>query len=218
MADTMETVRAPDKPRGKTRDAFALKIIRSKYLFATSGGEFAEGRKQILDLFNDKEYAIVAKSLGLYKNEADILLLVVQSLNRHLARLTTYSRKVQSHWLGGDLPDDIAKNRIRRVRDLIEAYSSVIDKLTARHRAIERLVEEIGNETGFWERITFSKRLKEARRAANLTQAQVATKIGMQRGGYAQYEIMAREPSLKTLVQLSKILNRSIDWLLGLTP
>lgn len=191
---------------------------KCNYLFATSGGDLAEGKKQILDLFNDKEYATAGKALHLYKNEADILLLIVQSLNRHLARLANYYGSLQVHWLEGKLPDDMAKRKSRRVHDLIEAYSSTIDELTARHKMIERLVEEIGNETGFWERITFSKRLKEARRAANLTQAQVATKIGMQRGGYAQYEIMGREPSLKTLVQLSKILNRSTDWLLGLTP
>lgn len=65
-------------------------------------------------------------------------------------------------------------------------------------------------------RRVFGKRLKQARKAAGLTQAKLAEKIGMTQGGYTQYENVGREPSFTTLVALARVLNVSVDWLLGL--
>ena len=63
---------------------------------------------------------------------------------------------------------------------------------------------------------TFAVRLRQARKEARLTQAQLAAQIGMTQGGYTQYENAGREPSLSTLAKLSRILKRPTDWLLGL--
>lgn len=81
-----------------------------------------------------------------------------------------------------------------------------------RLRTLEATLTELEGNT----KKIFAARLREARKAKGLTQAQIAAKIGISQGSYAQYENMKREPSLQTLAWLSKILERSIDWLLGL--
>lgn len=65
--------------------------------------------------------------------------------------------------------------------------------------------------------LTFSQRLKELRTENNLTQAQLATKLGIRQQSYTRYESGAGEPSLDTLIAIAKIFNVSVDYLLGLT-
>lgn len=81
-----------------------------------------------------------------------------------------------------------------------------------RLRTLESTLTELEGNT----KKIFAARLREARKAKGLTQAQIAAKIGIRPSSYAQYENMKHEPSLQTLAWLSKILERSIDWLLGL--
>ena len=62
----------------------------------------------------------------------------------------------------------------------------------------------------------FSDNLNEARLAANLTQREVAEKIGVAKSTYSQYESGNREPMIATIKKLAKLLNVSADELLGL--
>ena len=64
---------------------------------------------------------------------------------------------------------------------------------------------------------SFAQRLKELRTENNLTQTQLATKLGIRQQSYARYEKGVGEPSLDTLVALSGLYNVSVDFLLGLT-
>lgn len=66
-------------------------------------------------------------------------------------------------------------------------------------------------------RKSFSKRLREARKAANLTQEELANKIGIKRSTYGQFEQGRNEPNISVLPQLARELNKPIEWLLGLT-
>lgn len=59
--------------------------------------------------------------------------------------------------------------------------------------------------------------IKKARLSHNMTQAQVAARLGVERSSYARYENGAREPDLGTLVLLSDIFDVSADYLLGRT-
>lgn len=61
----------------------------------------------------------------------------------------------------------------------------------------------------------FSTRLKELRKKKGLTQKELAEKIGIQQGGYTNWETGKREPKLETVVQLAKILEATTDYLLG---
>ncbi len=63
--------------------------------------------------------------------------------------------------------------------------------------------------------MTVGERIKAAREKANLTQAQLAEKCGVATITIQQYERDKREPDIDRLLNLSKQLNVSIEYLLG---
>ncbi len=60
------------------------------------------------------------------------------------------------------------------------------------------------------------ERLKEARKAAGLTQKDVAQQLGLTGAAYSAYETGQRSPNPETLRSLCIILNVSADYLLGI--
>ncbi len=65
----------------------------------------------------------------------------------------------------------------------------------------------------------FSRNLKNERLLNGLTQKEMAIKLGISHRTYQNYELTTsnnREPDLKTLCKISKILSVSIDTLLGI--
>ena len=63
----------------------------------------------------------------------------------------------------------------------------------------------------------FSERLKKLRKDTGLTQVDVASKLGISQQAYASWERGIKKPTQENLVKLSKILNVSVDYLLGNT-
>ncbi len=63
----------------------------------------------------------------------------------------------------------------------------------------------------------FSKRLKKVRKEAGLTQKELAEILKLSKGTVAMWEVGKRNPTLKSLEGLSKILSVPADYLLGLT-
>lgn len=61
------------------------------------------------------------------------------------------------------------------------------------------------------------ERLKNERILQNLTQEDMANKLGITRQAYGNYEAGKRDVDSQTLVKLSSILNISVDYLLGLS-
>lgn len=61
------------------------------------------------------------------------------------------------------------------------------------------------------------ERLREERIAQNLTQEDMAKKLGITRQAYGNYETGKRDVDSQTLVNLVKILKVSSDYLLGLS-
>lgn len=59
--------------------------------------------------------------------------------------------------------------------------------------------------------------LKSARKAKGLTQAEVASKIGISQNGYSQWENETRRIDKDSLLKLADIFDVSIDYLLGRT-
>ncbi|MFI8626366.1 helix-turn-helix domain-containing protein [Bacillus altitudinis] len=57
-------------------------------------------------------------------------------------------------------------------------------------------------------------RLRSLREKHNLTQEQIAKKIGISRGTYAHYEINKLRPDYETLIKITDIFNVSLDFLL----
>lgn len=62
----------------------------------------------------------------------------------------------------------------------------------------------------------FNENLKDARLKKNLSQKEVAEKIGVAKSTYSLYESGNREPNVDTIKKIADVLNVSADQLLGL--
>jgi transcriptional regulator with XRE-family HTH domain len=63
----------------------------------------------------------------------------------------------------------------------------------------------------------FSERLKVSRKEARLTQVELAKILKVSNGTIGMWETGKREPKFEAMVHLSKTLNKSVDYLLGLS-
>ncbi|WP_339313631.1 helix-turn-helix domain-containing protein [Streptococcus sp. FSL W7-1342] len=61
----------------------------------------------------------------------------------------------------------------------------------------------------------FSERLKDLRKQAELTQVDVAEKLGISQPAYASWERGAKKPTQENLVKIAQVLNVSVDYLVG---
>ena len=61
----------------------------------------------------------------------------------------------------------------------------------------------------------FTKRLKEFRKAAHLTQQELGSKVFVSKSSISSYENGTKQPKLETLVLLADVFHTSIDQLLG---
>ena len=59
------------------------------------------------------------------------------------------------------------------------------------------------------------KRLKELRKEANATQADIAKILGVTVSAYGNYELGQREPTIDFLCKLADYFNVSVDYLIG---
>lgn len=66
--------------------------------------------------------------------------------------------------------------------------------------------------------MTIGQRIKYLREKVDLTQKDVATKLGVEPAAISKYELDMREPNIEALKNLGEIFNVSIDYLLGRTP
>lgn len=64
--------------------------------------------------------------------------------------------------------------------------------------------------------VDFGNKLKTLRLKENLTQAQLAQKLGLTKSVISAYETSLRLPSYDILIHIAKIFNVSTDFLLGL--
>lgn len=61
----------------------------------------------------------------------------------------------------------------------------------------------------------FSERLKTLRKQAQLTQVDVAEKLGISQPAYASWERGVKKPTQENLVKIAQVLNVSVDYLVG---
>ena len=61
----------------------------------------------------------------------------------------------------------------------------------------------------------FSGRVKILRKQAQLTQVDVAEKLGISQPAYASWERGIKKPTQENLVKIAQILNVSVDYLVG---
>ena len=63
--------------------------------------------------------------------------------------------------------------------------------------------------------IMFAQRLKELRKKNNMTQVQLADKLGVSKGTVAMWETGHRSPSVEMILKLSDVFNRNMEYILG---
>ena len=61
----------------------------------------------------------------------------------------------------------------------------------------------------------FSERLKKLRKQVQLTQVEVAEKLGISQPAYASWERGVKKPTQENLVKIAQVLNVSVDYLVG---
>lgn len=61
----------------------------------------------------------------------------------------------------------------------------------------------------------FSERLKKLRKDTDLTQVDVAEKLGISQPAYASWERGVKKPTQDNLVKIAQVLNVSVDYLVG---
>ena len=64
--------------------------------------------------------------------------------------------------------------------------------------------------------IPFGERLQKLRSEKGLSQAQLSTRLGVSASQIANYEMERRFPSLQTLIDISRVLGVSTDYMLGI--
>jgi putative transcriptional regulator len=61
----------------------------------------------------------------------------------------------------------------------------------------------------------FSERLKSLRKQVQLTQVDIAEKLGISQPAYASWERGVKKPTQENLVKIAQVLNVSVDYLVG---
>ncbi|MDR1781540.1 MAG: XRE family transcriptional regulator [Bacilli bacterium] len=61
----------------------------------------------------------------------------------------------------------------------------------------------------------YGQRMKELRGKLNLSQYQIAEKLGYSQSRYSKYEIEERKPDFQTLIEIANFFNVTVDYLLG---
>lgn len=139
-------------------------------------------------------------------------------LIRHFTRLDKYLAELAQKIAQSDIVTAQMKSKIERATILKSNYENLLWRINDTRETLRNLIKD--NEL-IERRLVlkdFSARLRQARKEAGLTQAKIAAQIGMGQNRYTLYETARREPSLATLIRLSRVLKRPTDWLLGLTP
>ena len=137
-------------------------------------------------------------------------------LERHMIRLNTMQKSFVEKFMATE--ERIYKEKFIRATDLLKRYRVVLNSTTALRQKITFKVQMLKElfEKDFRQRF-FGSRLKQARKTAGLTQAELAERVGLKSyNPVTQYERGISDPSLPTLFRLATALNVKTDWLLGL--
>ena len=206
----------------KTKDGFALHGFDFDIFLQSKLKECGLSDTALKTLDADiNDFADMHRARKSYVRLDEELKTFRKKIIRHLDRLRRYQMTLTKDV--ARLDDDeywfsFYKPRSKRIADLSEQYTSIARKLIETEEIISGIIYNLDQyQRGYYTKI-FAKRLREARKAAGLTQAELAEQIGLKRSSYGLYEQARNEPNVSLLAILSQELNRSPNWLLGLTP
>lgn len=196
----------------KTKDAFALEgFDETRILSRIFNGYGEKTDSAIIDSHNNN--FAPENAIKLHAN-------CIFAMNQYQTRLTRHSDKLMKysvHLIRNFPLDDKIQAKIRRAQYLVERYADACRAVQNLQRALFNAIATIEDGNADSVRRRFAERLRQARKKKNMTQQDVANLIHMSAGGYTQYELARRDPSIPTLIKLARILDCSADWLLGLT-
>ena len=135
---------------------------------------------------------------------------------RHITRLNEIKKCYTEIFMTTE--EKIWKTKALQATELIKHYHEVLNSTTVLREKISIKVKMLKElfEKDFRQRF-FGSRLRQARKAAGLTQRELAERVGFKTyNSIAQYERGLNDPSLPTLFRIATELNCSTDWLLNL--
>ena len=137
-------------------------------------------------------------------------------LERHITRLNEIKKYYTENFMATE--KKIWKTKALQATELIKHYREVLNSTTVLREKISIKVKALKElfEKDFRQRF-FGSRLRQARKAAGLTQRELAERVGFKTyNSIAQYERGLNDPSLPTLFRIATELKCSTDWLLNL--
>ena len=140
---------------------------------------------------------------------------LVKRIRRHIARLARYRSEVGKKICAAE--DDNLQSKINRAGMLITQYNKLISVLKLGTNALTYSIYNLEMSARLHVVRIFAERLKRARKESGLTQNELADKLSMKRSTLAAYETGRNDPPILLILRLSKVLNRSADFFLGLT-
>ena len=217
----------------KTKNAFALgdfdaqRILQRRWFrdFDLAIGKDEDLLRSFLNVYEKPTFRIIPPEEEGY---LEGLIENLDKLTRLAARALSYETLLESHMrrLNGiqkvyveqfmSTEDKTYKEKFERTTELIKNYREVLNLITALREEIslkEQLLKDL--QKNYYTKI-FATRLRQARKAAGLTQAALAEKLGIKRGTYNAYEIARNEPNISVLALVAREFNRPLNWFLGL--
>lgn len=137
-------------------------------------------------------------------------------IERHITRLNEIKKYYTENFMATE--KKVWKTKALQATELIRCYREILNSTTVLREKISIKVKTLKElfEKDFRQRF-FGSRLRQARKAAGLTQRELAERVGFKTyNSIAQYERGLNDPSLPTLFRIATELNCSTDWLLNL--
>lgn len=219
----------------KTKDAFALRDFDAQRILQRrwfKDLDLARGNDEdvllsFLNVYEKPIFRILRPDEegyleGMLENLDTIARLVDRSgvyearIENHMSRLNGMQKIYVEKFMTTE--DKTYKQKFERTTELIKSYREVLNSITVLREKIS-LKEEMANQSCkyIFRKYYFGSRLREARKAAGMTQQQLADRVGLRTyAPITQYERGINDPSILTLIRLSAELKCSADWLLGL--
>lgn len=209
----------------KTKNAFALqkfnatKILQRIWFkdFNLPVGDDEDLLLGFLDVFEKTvEGVTTVKNLEIITRLGERTIFYEALIERHITRLNELQRYYVEKFMPTE--ENAYKEKLEQAIELMKFYREALSLTAALRDKILLKIQTLKEffEKDFRQRF-FGSRLRQARKAAGLTQQDLAERVGFKTfNAIAQYERGIRDPSLPTLFRLATELKCSADWLLNL--
>ena len=166
---------------------------------------------------SDNQYGWANGVRVILKEYADSLNDYFKRVENHLRRLAKLATSLKEKFLTDESIDPkLARAKMLRVNAFEVEYKVDGDYIKELAEQFDSMAQDMEYQSNGRYRLTLTARLREARLNSKLTQANMASRLGLTPPAYTRYESGANEPPLVTLAKISNILDVTTDWLLGL--